>query len=63
MGGGGVTQVRTNENKGEGGGLDSENVHKFMPILFREITTINSTSFLCHGFKFLVTKLCGDVLL
>ena len=62
MGGGGVTQVRTNENKGEGGGLDSENVHKYMPKIL-EITILNSISFLCHGFKFLVTKVCGYVLL
>ena len=29
MGGGGVTQVRTNENRGRGG-LESENVHKYI---------------------------------
>ena len=33
--------MRTNENEGKGG-LDPENVHKYMPNFFREITTINN---------------------
>ena len=36
MGGGGVTQVRTNENKGEGG-VDSENVRKYMPNILEKL--------------------------
>ena len=55
--------MRTNENKGEGGVVTLRTFTNIWPIFFREITTINSTYFLCPGFRFLVTKLCGDVLL
>ena len=47
-GGRGVTQVRTNENKGEGG-IKSGNVYKYMPKFFRVIT-IKALSFYLQNF-------------